>query len=187
MSARGSLVTNPGSHPHLISESKSFIPLFWLSFLTADDLGAAERPGQYVLDRKEAIERGATKVSLYAESFADIPEMTEFAEALLDLMRSKKSKTIGIEITELVPQEDDILPPLEFAVQAVQGGSVRCTRKIPARSIRNPFTGEQMNVPEKTFRSLRDILLAVCMVGGDDLQSSEPEEVRDYFVGYLWE
>ncbi|MBN1908420.1 MAG: hypothetical protein JW818_01660 [Pirellulales bacterium] len=161
--------------------------MFWLSFLTADDLTAAEYPGQYELDRKEAIDRGEAKVPLYVESFSDVPRVAEMVNALLEKIKEKKSKTIGIEVTELMAEENDTLPPIDVAVQAVQSGSADCTITIPERTIQNPFSGEDLNIPEKTFSSLREALLAVCMVDGRDLKSNKREEVRDWFVGHLWD
>jgi hypothetical protein len=187
MSNRGSLVASPNPRPKLIAETASYIPLFWLSFLTANDLHSAENPGQYELDRKEAINRSATRVPLFAQAFPDVPKVDEIAASLVDVIKVHKSKTIGIELVELISEDDHVVPPLEIAVKAVDAGKADFALTIPGRTIRNPFSGEDFNAPERTYRSLADVLLAVCMVDRRDLKSKKRELVRECFVGHVWD
>lgn len=186
MSNRGSLVTNPTSSPKMIAETASYIPPFWLSFLTVDDLHNAENPGQYVLDRKEAINRSAKRVPLFVQAFPDVPNMAEIAASLLDIVKKETSRTIGIELVELMSQEEDVTPPLEVAVKAVDAGKTDLTLTIPGRTIQNPFSGDNLDLPARTYSSLADVLLAVCMVDRRNLNSKKKERIRECFVGHVW-
>lgn len=186
MSNRGSIVTNPASRPEMIAETASYIPLFWLSFLTADDLHNAEYPGQYVLDRKKALNRSAERVPLFARAFPEVPNMAEIAASLLDIVKARTSRTIGMELVELMSQEEDVVSPLEVAVKAIDAGKTDLALTIPGRTIQNPFSGDNLDVPAKTYSSLMDVLLAVCMVDRRNLNSKKKEHVRECFVGHVW-
>ena len=186
MSNRGSLVTSPRSRPKMIAETASSIPVFWLSFLTADDLETCDCPGQYEIDRKQALDPSVSRIALFAEAFPDVDIVRETATTLIGTIKSKKSKTIGIELGELMAPEEDVVPPLDMAVKAVDAGDINYSVTTPARTIRNPFTGDDCEIPEKTYSSLADILLAVCMINPRDLRSNDEEELRELIIGHVW-
>src|SRR4051794_33278285 len=92
MSARGSLVTSPRSRPKLISESKRYIPLFWLFFLSPGDIENAQHQGQFELDRKRAVERSSLTIPFFSALFPQVASFEETAESLLGKVRAKRSR-----------------------------------------------------------------------------------------------
>src|SRR4051812_2077242 len=107
MSARGWLVTSPGTRrSKLVSESKRYIPLFWLSFLSSEDITNAEHVGQFKLDRKRAIEHGLDALPFLSALFPQVPTFGEIANHLVEKLHASRSPTIGIEVIELLCEDD---------------------------------------------------------------------------------
>ncbi len=193
MSARGSFVTNPGARSSkLLTEATNRIPLFWLSFLSTEDIDRAEHAGQFRMDRVRSIERASNSLPFFLELFPDVNVFEGTAGNLLKLVRSKRAKTIGIEIIELLEELQDSegnegMPKLRTAVEAIERRDAGYSLTIPARTIKNPFTHEDMHLKERRFGSTREMLLSICSHRTEDLQSRKKEEVQDAIVGRIWE
>ena len=189
MSNRGWLVTNPGtSRSKLLSESKSYIPPFWLSFLAPADVEAAEHPGQFVLDRKRAVARSASRVAFFEALFPEVRSFRAAAEALIQKVASQKCRTIGLEVSDLLEEVfDPALPGLAAAVGAIEDQNADYAVTLPARTLPNPFLpGKKVRRKALRIRSTQELLLQVCGVRPDDLTSGSREHVRESFIGYLW-
>jgi hypothetical protein len=193
MSARGSFVTNPGSRSSkLLAEATNRIPLSWLSFLSTEDIDRAEHPGQYRLDRVRSIERASNSLPFFLELFPEVDSFEGTAGNLLKLVRSKRAKAIGIEVIELLEELQDSegnegMPKLRTAVEAIERRDADYSLTIPARTIKNPFTHEDMHIKERRFGSTREMLLCICSLRTEDLHSRKKEEVQDAIVGRIWE
>jgi hypothetical protein len=191
MSARGFLITSPRSRPKILSESKRYIPLFWLSFLSSDDLEKAEHRGRYELDRKRAIERSSNSLAFFSMIFPQVASFGGIANSLLGKVKATRSRTIGIDIAELVADESDPfhrpLPTLETAIETIENRKTDYSRIVPARTIPNPFTGEDARIEERRFRSTQELLLSVCWLDADDLTARSKEVVRNTIIGYVWD
>ncbi len=94
MSARGSLVTSPRSRPKLVSESKNYIPLFWLSFLASEDIAKAEHFGQFELDRKRALERSVDALPFFSSLFPQVSTFGEIANRLVAKLRAAGARRL---------------------------------------------------------------------------------------------
>lgn len=106
---------------------------------------------------------------------------------LLDAIGAERSRTIGIEIAELLPaREGDSQLNLPFVVGAIEGRDADCSLTIPAQTIYNPFTKEFFSAQEQSYRSLCDLLMVFCWMDSDDLASGEREQVEDFLVGSIW-
>jgi hypothetical protein len=189
MSARGSLVTYPGSRrSRLVSESKNYIPLFWLSFLGPEDLANAAIAGQYGLDRKRAIERGLDALPFLSAVFPHVPTFGEAANDLVAKLRASRSPTIGIEVVELLDEDDygGARPTIGAAVEAIQSRDPGYSLALPARTVPNPF------LPGKTQQfggltlSIRALLMEVCWIQDGDLAPKDKESVRCRVIGYVY-
>ena len=186
MSNRGCLVASPDSQrPKIIAETADFIPLMWPSLLTSGDISASGCIGEFELNRIECIDRIAARVPLFIQAFEDIGDLRQFADALVDKLRSKRSKTIGLDITDLVPREDGIVPPLDLAIAAIESDDPSYKVTIPARTVENPYLGDTTTIAEQKFDSFRDVLLNVCMVTERDLQNSGTDALREWFIGEI--
>lgn len=198
MSARGSFVTSPGSRSSkLMAESTRRIPLFWLSFLSTEDVDHAEQPGQFEIDRKQAIERASSNLPFFLKIFQDVGLFEEAARSFLKLLRSQRAKTLGIEVTELLEELADEayadgaytggMPKFRDAVEAIERQDADYSLIVPARTIKNAFTKDDLRLEERRFSSTREMLLYICTLHPDDLKSKKKEEVQDTFIGYHWE
>jgi hypothetical protein len=193
MSARGSFVTNPGSRSSkLMAESTSRIPLFWLSFLSTEDIDRAEHPGQFKIDRKRAIERASNNLPFFLKLFPEVGLFEEMAGSFLKLLRSQRAKTVGIEVIELLEELQDGegiegMPKLRNAVEAIESQDADYSLTVPARTAKNPFTREDMRLKERRFSTTREMLLYICSLRPEDLKSKKREEVQNAIVGYSWE
>ena len=183
MSNRGIIVADPHSRPKLIAETASFIPLLWPSLLSLDDISSAVSVGVFELDRVESTNRCAERVSLYANVFADFPNVPQFAESFISKLRSKKCKTIGLDISDLVPHEDGLIPPLHYAIEAIESGDAGYAVTIPAKTVDNPFSAETMDIPEQHYSSAKELLHTICSVGDHALNTSKNEELQGWFTG----
>ncbi len=187
MSARGWLVTSPGSRSRVVAESKRYIPLLWLSLLSPGDIEGAEHYGRFLLDRKRAIEHSSDSLPFLASLFPHVTSFEEIANSLLGKLRAKRSKTIGIEIVELVScDSDDPFPNLGIAVRAIESRDANFSSTIPARTIVSPFTRERLEVDQRRFETTQDMLLQVCWIPPADLASGSRELIRDRLLGYVY-
>jgi hypothetical protein len=187
MSARGWLVTSPGARSRVVAESKRYIPLLWLSFLSPADIEDAEHYGQFLLDRKRAIERSSSSLPFLGSLFPHVASFSETANSFLEKLRAKRSKTIGIEVVELVgPDGDDPSPDLVTAVGAIATRNANYSLTIPARTIVNPFNGEELEINERRIETTQDMLFQVCMIPPADLASESRELVRSTILGYVY-
>ena len=193
MSARGSFVTSPGSRSSkLMAESKSRIPLYWLSFLSTEDIDHAEHPGQFKIDRKQAIERASNNLPFFLKLFQEVGLFEEAARSFLELLGSQRAKTVGIEVTELLEELQDEegtegMPKFRNAVEAIESQDADYSLTVPGRTIKNPFTQEDMRLKERRFSSTREMLLYICSLRPEDLKSKKREEVQDTIIGHIWE
>ena len=189
MSNRGWLVSNPGSRRSAcVSESASYIPLFWLSFLSPGDVENAEHVGQYRLDRKKAIERSADRLPFFCSVFPQIRAFRTVADSLIQKVGSQKSKAIGIELTDLLDEEPDPdVPGLRTALDLIEGRDADYSVTIPARTVVNPFTGMKARLPARRIGTTQDLLLQVCLVEPGFLTSRSKEYVRETIVGHVCE
>ncbi len=172
-----------------MAESKNRIPLFWLSFLSTDDIDRAKHPGQFEIDRKQAIERASSHLPFFLKLFPEVGLFEEAARSFLDLLRSQRAKTVGIEVVELLEELQDGegiegMPKLRDAVEAIGSQDADYSLTVPARTIKNPFTEEDMPLKERRFSSTREMLLYICSLRPEDLKSKKREEVRDTIVGH---
>jgi hypothetical protein len=193
MSARGSFITSPGSRSSkLMAESKRQIPVFWLSFLSTDDVDDAEDPGQFEIDRKQAIERASNSLPFFLKVFQDVRLFEETARGFLKLLESQRAKTVGIEVIELLEELNDWegtagMPKFRDAVEAIESQYADYSLIVPARTVKNPFTNEDMRLEERRFSSTREMLLHICSLHPDDLKSKDKEEVKCAIMGYHME
>jgi hypothetical protein len=189
MSARGSLVTYPGSRrSKLVSESKRYIPLFWLSFLSPEDIANAQNAGQYELDRKRAIEHGVDALPFLSALFPQVPTFGEVSNHLVAKLRASRSPTIGIEVVELLCEDDygGALPTIGAAVDAIESRDPGYSLALPARTVPNPFLpDEALQVGGRTL-SIGDLLMAVCWIHDGDLTSKDEERIRCLVIGYVY-
>ncbi len=189
MSARGSLVTSPGSRrSKLVSESKRYIPLFWLAFLSSEDIAKAEHAGRFELDRKRAVEHAQEALPFLSAVFPEVPTFVEIADGLVARLRAGRSPTIGIEVTELLDEDDHdgALPTIGTAVRAIEGRDPGYSLTPPARTIPNPFLPSKPRHVGGQTLSMRDLLMEVCGVVDADLTSRDEETVRCMVIGYVY-
>lgn len=193
MSARGSFVTNPGSRSSkLLAEATHRIPLFWLSFLSMEDIDSAEHPGQFKMDRVRSVELASNSLGFFLELFPEVDLFEGTAGDLLKFVRSKRAKSTGIEVIELLEELHDWegsegMPKLRTAVEAIERRDADYSLTVPARTVKNPFTQEDMHIEERRFGSTREMLLYICSLRTEDLQRRKKEEVQDAIVGHIWE
>jgi hypothetical protein len=190
MSARGSFVTSPGSRSSkLMAEATRVIPVFWLSFLSTEDVDHAEQPGQFPIDRKEAVERASNHLPFFLKLFDEVGSFEEVARGFLELLRSQRAKTVGIEVVELLEELQDMegikgMPKLRDAVEAIGSQDADYSLTVPAQTIKNLFTQKDIRFEERRFGSTREMLLYICSLRPEDLKSKKREEVRNAIVGY---
>jgi hypothetical protein len=175
-----------------MAESTRRIPLFWLSFLSTEDIDRAEHPGQFKIDRKRAIERASNNLPFFLKLFQEVGLFQELARTFLELLRSQRAKTVGIEVVELLEELQDWegnegMPELRTAVEAIETQDADYSLTVPARTVKNPFTREDMPLKERRFFSTREMLLFICSLRPEDLKSKKREEVQNAIVGYSWE
>jgi hypothetical protein len=189
MSARGWLVKSPGSRrSKLVSESKRYIPLFWLSFLSSEDIANAEYVGQYKIDRKRAVERGLDALPFLSALFPQVPGFGEFASHLVAKLRDSRCPTIGIEVVELLCEDDHggAVPTIGAAVEAIESRDPGYSLALPSRTVPNPFLpDEAVKVGGRTL-SIRDLLMEVCWIQHEDLASKDEEWVQCLVIGYVY-
>jgi hypothetical protein len=191
MSNRGFLVTGPRSRPQILAESKSYIPPFWLSFLSPGDIEAAPNVGQFELGRKRAIEQSEKSLPFLSTLFPQVADFPEITSSFLEKIRARRNKTIGMDVQELLWPVDLVegygpLPNLKTAVEAIESRDANWSLTVPAQPFFNPFTREKM-LPERTFHSMQEMLLEVCSILADDLTSRSRGRVRELIVGYVWD
>lgn len=191
MSNRGFLIANPQTRSKILAESKSFIPLFWLSLLSADDIVDAEENGIFLLDRTASIQRSEDSLPFVVSLFPEIASFNTIASSFLDVLKSKKCKTIGLNIAELLPDPDDERsasePKLATAVRTIESRQADYTMTIPARTVQNPFTREETRLAKQVFESTPQMLLFVCMIDAEVLSSKDQDVVRNALIGHIWQ
>jgi hypothetical protein len=149
----------------------SYIPLFWLSFFSPADIRNAERYGQFILDRKRAVERSSERLRFFASLFPQIKSFRAIAGSLIKKVASQKSKTIGIELVELLAYSDPALPGLKTAIEMIENQDAGYSSTVPGRTVKNPFTGKKLVIKERRFRTTQELLLHVCRIEADALTS----------------
>lgn len=188
MSARGAIVTNPGKkNRKLISESASYIPLFWFGLLPEQNWSPDE-PALFNCARAEVIERGKARLEFLANVFSEINSFATSAEKLLDRLSRLKCETIGIDVAELA-EPDPPNPDLGVALETVAARNNNYHLSIPARKGPNPFRpGEMSEFPARKFESPRDLLLWVSSITPRELeQATHPEALAGYVIGHVWD
>jgi hypothetical protein len=192
MSNRGFLVTSPGPRSKIVAETAHSIPPVWLAFLSPKDVAAAEHPGVYNLDRREAVARGVASLPFLAGLFPEVPTFADAAGDLLLKLSRSRSRRIGIAVTDLleellVPDADGSVPTIGMAVRAIEGRDADASFSFPARMVANPF------LPGTTVRrggmtlSVRELVLAVCLIQPRDLVAKSRGGVRETLIGHVWE
>jgi hypothetical protein len=191
MSNRGFISAGPHAKSKILAESASFIPLFWLSFLSTEDMDNADEDGTYELDRNGTIERSSSSLPFLSALFPQIPVFDEAANSLLGVIKSNKSKSISIDVQNFLSEADDDeshpSPRLRDAVEAIENRNANYSLTIPARMVENPFTREKVQFPEQRFASTADMLVFVCSILAHTLNSKEREVLRDAVVGHVWD
>ncbi len=184
MSARGSIITSPSSNKgKAISESKRYIPLFWMALITPEDWDQAD-DGLIELDRKVTVERGRQRLPFMARVFDEIPVFDSAANALIDRMAAVRCKTIGFDIDELTPQETE-QPDFRIALEAIQQENKHFSLSIPATKEVNPFTKEVMKKPAKKIASTKELLLSMSWLTIKEITSESADIQAEYISGYM--
>ncbi len=114
------------------------------------------------------------------------------ARSFLELLRSQRAKAVGIEVIELLEELQDGeghegMPKLRNAVEAIERQDADYSLTVPPRTVKNPFTREDTQLKEQRFSSTREMLLYICSLRPEDLNSKKREEVQHAIVGYIWE
>ena len=141
MPNRGSIVSDPSGDGKIVAEAASRIPIFWLSLVSLSDLANAECAGQYEISKTDAVERARKRLPVFAHAFHKSDAIQTQCDLLIQQLEAVNSDTIGIDITELLPMEDDSgIPDISFAVAAIETGEVESPVVVPAITMDNPFT-----------------------------------------------
>ena len=187
MSNRGSIICDPRGKGDMVAETATIIPLFWLSLLSTADIQAPKVPGQFEVTRTDAITRATSRLPLFIEAFEDFDDVEECCTMLIQQLQDADCETIGIEITELIPTDDDPIGiDISIAVKALEQGDVDCSVDVPGTTVQNPFTGESTAVPDRSYSGLSEVLCAVCLIQPDEIDPDDDEEFSDFFVGHRW-
>lgn len=189
MSARGWLVKSPGARrARVVAESKRYIPLAWLSFLSSADIAHARHAGQYELDRKRAVERASDALPFLSSLFPQVPTFEQTTNHLVEKLRASRSSTIGIEVIELLCEDDHggAVPTIEAAVEAIESRNPSYSLALPERTIPNPFLPNKTRQVGGRNLSLRDLLMEVCWIQDADLTSKDEEWVRSMVIDYVY-
>jgi hypothetical protein len=186
MSARGELVSNPNQKSaKRLSESKSFIPLLWLSFLSAYDFDSeGGENGLFILKRKDSIDRAKSHLDFLVDIFDDFNTFENDATSFLARLSRLKSNTIGINVADLAFSAPPN-PSLSTAVNAIEARNRSFSLSIPARTEINPFSGDPVELQAKTIASTREMLLGVCSLSLREILHATNEERTLYTVGCL--
>jgi hypothetical protein len=59
------------------------------------------------------------------------------------------------------------MPKLRNAVEAIESQDADYSLTVPARTVKNPFTRENMPLKEQRFASTREMLLYICSLTGN--------------------
>ncbi len=160
-----------------------------MSFLSSEDIANAEHFGQFELDRKRALERSVDALPFFSSLFPRVSTFGEIANRLVAKLRASRSATIGIEVYELLNEDDHdgALPTLGAAVEAIASRDPGYSLTLPARTIPNPFLPDKVVQIGGRTLSIQALLLDVCLIKDDDLISGSEESVRCKIIGLVWD
>src|SRR5579875_2222139 len=99
------------------------------------------------------------------------------AEHLVAKLRAGRSPMIGIEVVELLREDDHggALPTIGAAVEAIGARDPGYSLTLPARTVPNPFLpGRTQEFGGRTL-SIRDLLMDVCWIQEADLTTNDEE------------
>jgi hypothetical protein len=184
MSARGALVSSPDKDSQMISESKRYIPLLWLGFLTENECGE-ESQGRFELNREEAIARARKNLPFLSELFADMSVFRDASNEFLERLGGLTCESIGIEITELVSWKPPY-PNLQTAVASIEAEDKSYTLSLPPRTAVNPATGDEVEIPGSDIASTKEMVLGVCLLSARHLERADDQELAEFITGYIW-
>jgi hypothetical protein len=166
-----------------------YIPLFWLSLLSSTDIENAQSNGQYELDRKRALEHSLGSLPFLSTLFPQVPTFGEISHRLVAKLRASRSAMIGIEVVELVCEDDHggALPTIGAAIKAIESRDPGYSLALPARTIPNPFRPSQsVRLGGKTL-SIHELLMEVCLLQDQDLESGSQEAIQCSIIGHVWD
>lgn len=183
MSARGFLCL--GSK--LLAESRSLIPISWLGFLSNDNIASLLDDGTATLERKVAIATFDNNAPFLAEISAGKLDFG-LAEQLIARVRSSRAKTVRIEISELIVEEDKerTLPGIDAVVEAISMKDGSQSFRLPARVVVNPADGEKIKTKAIHLKSNADIMYSVCWITERWLKIADAEERESMVTGHIW-
>jgi hypothetical protein len=183
MSIRAFLYANYGTERKELAESKTWVPLCWLTLLATDDAARANGDGHVTFARKDAIDRCARSVPFLTKLFPEFRSTHECADALLDLLRKTRAATLGIDLVDHFAIAPETFPQAFLAaVEAIETRNEKCSFAIPARQVPNPFTGKPKTIRATTLRTTRDLL---CHTAGLEPVTDDEDIERDQLVGCL--
>jgi len=183
MSIRASLFAVSGAKSKELAESKTWIPLCWLTLPCARDVERAGGTACVTADRKEAIDRCARSVPFLEKLFPEFRSVRVCADALLALLRRSRTATIGIELTDHFAKAPEAFPrALLASVKAIEANDEKCSFAVPDRQIVNPFTRKPTTVKAPPLKTTRDVL---CFTAGLDPATDDESIERDQLIGHL--
>lgn len=180
MSTRASLLLNPTSTPIEAGEAVSWIPLLWLSLLSADALEELE-DWCAVVDAPEATQRSAGAVPFLADLFPEFMTIHDVASDFVRLLERAKAETLGIDFGDHLTER--FLPALKVAVDAIESRKPKASFTIPARTTAEPFTNKVVKLKAEKLKTTRDV---VCLVTSMDPLMEDEEMERDQLIGFLF-
>ena len=190
MSNRCFLTAGQRSRAKILAESKSVIPVLWLSLFSTADLKKSKQPGIYELDRKRAIANGERHLPFLASLYPQVRSVAEAGRSLLDLLNRSRAKTIGIDFSQVLPEVNehgDRAPRLADAIDAIERRFADYSLTIPARIVKNPFTGEKKRTPQRRMATTQAMLAFTCAWGPRVFSTTDEDANRLALVGYLWD
>ena len=170
--------------PKLISESKRFIPLTWLSFLAKSDLEESESEDGIFVDREEALARSASNLPFLFSVFKEFPTFEVDSMELIGRIEKVKCGTIAIDIAELISVETGF-PGIGDVMEAIANRNEKFRFKLPSRKAVNPATGEKVVRKGIEYKSTRDLIYRVCWFELHEPLDTDSQSLKEYFNGHI--
>jgi hypothetical protein len=183
MSIRAFLYAESGTKPKELAESKTWIPLCWLTLPSALEVERGSETGAISINRNDAIDRLETSVPLLTKLFPEFHSVRESADVLLAVLKKTRAATIGIELGDhfaIAPEE--FPAALLVVVKALRAKSEKCSFIVPGRPVYNAFTGKSTPGKAKKLTTTRDVL---CHAAGLDPATDDKEIEREQLIGCL--
>lgn len=183
MSARGSLAL--GSK--LLAESKRLLPISWLAFLSPDNVESLLELGSVDIERKIAIKNFENNAHFLMDITSGSLDFG-LSERLIAPVRSSRTRTLGIEIGELISNDVDEadVPGIKMVIDAIARKDASLSYIRPSREMMNPATGDLVMVQPIRFTSTAEVLYSVCWITERWLKIATREELEAMVTGYIW-